>query len=165
MGRPASSINQRHHMTKRIVFAVCIALGVAIAAPVARAVDSEPNTTAPDLAAVRASIKAKDFKDALGQLNAMVDKGVQHADVYNLLGFSLRKTGDYKQALTYYQKALDFDADHKGAHEYLGELYAETGQLPKAREQLAILVKLCPDGCEEREDLAKTLAAAEPKVN
>ena len=43
----------------------------------------------------------------------MVDRNVRHADVHNLLGFSLRKTGDYA-------KALDFDADHKGAHEYLG---------------------------------------------
>jgi tetratricopeptide (TPR) repeat protein len=114
---------------------------------------------------VRATIKAKDFKGALSQLWTIIDQGVQHADVYNLLGFSLRKTGDYKQALTYYKKALDFDPDHKGAHEYLGELYVETGQLLKAEEHLAILVKLCPQGCEEREDLAKAIAAAEPKTN
>ena len=152
-------------MDMRLLVALCIAIAVTVGAPAARAVDSEVTTSAPDLTAVRASIKAKDFKTALSELTDMVDKGVQHADVYNLLGFSLRKTGDYKQALTFYKKALDFDADHKGAHEYLGELYVETGQLPKAREQLAILVKLCPQGCEEREDLAKAIAAAEPKTN
>ena len=119
-----------------------------------RSIPSFPRA-APDLTAVRAKIKAKDFKGALADLSGMIDKGVQHADVYNLMGFSLRKTGDYAKALTFYKKALDFDADHKGAHEYLGELYVETGQLPKAREHLAILERLCPQGCEEREDLAR----------
>jgi hypothetical protein len=37
----------------------------------------------------------------------------------------------------------------------------ETGQLlPKAREHLAVLERLCPQGCEEREDLEKAIAAA-----
>jgi tetratricopeptide (TPR) repeat protein len=81
------------------------------------------------------------------------------------MGFTLRKTGDYTTALTYYRKALDFDANHKGAREYLGELYVETGDLSKAREQLAVLEKLCPQGCEEREDLENVLASAPPKTN
>jgi Flp pilus assembly protein TadD len=134
-----------------------------MASAAAYAVDTESSTTAPDLTHVRASIKAKDFKSALAELNRMVDQGVQHADVYNLLGFSLRKTGDYAKALTFYKKALDFDADHKGAHEYLGELYVETGRLPEAREQLAALARLCPQGCEEREDLEKAIADAQPQ--
>jgi Flp pilus assembly protein TadD len=56
----------------------------------------------------------------VAELNGTVDGNVWDADVYNLLGFSLRKTGDHPRALTFYKKALDFDADHKGAHEYLG---------------------------------------------
>jgi Flp pilus assembly protein TadD len=150
------------NMTK-LVLGVCVA--VVLASPTALAVDTTVSKDAPDLTAVRAKIKSKDFKSALADLTAMVDKGVQHADVYNLLGFSLRKSGDYPGALTFYRKALDFDADHKGAHEYLGELYVETGQLPKAKEHLAILEKLCPRGCEEREDLAKAIAAVAPKTN
>src|SRR5262245_63912129 len=150
-------------MAIKSVLAVC--LGITMASAAALAVDTETTTTAPDLIHVRASIKAKDFKAAISELNGMVDKGVQHADVYNLLGFSLRKTGDYTKALTFYRKALDFDADHKGAHEYLGELYVETGQLSKAREHLAVLQRLCPGGCEEREDLAKAIAAAAPNTN
>jgi tetratricopeptide (TPR) repeat protein len=149
------------HVMKRIL-AVCVAM--ALASP-ALAVDTVVSKEAPDLTAVRAKIKAKDFKSALADLNGMIDKGVQHADVYNLLGFSLRKSGDYTKALTFYKKALDFDAEHKGAHEYLGELYVETGQLPKAREHLAVLERLCPQGCEEREDLAKAIAAVAPKTN
>jgi tetratricopeptide (TPR) repeat protein len=84
----------------------------------------------------------------------------QHADVYNLMGFSLRKTGDQKQAYTFYRKALDFDPQHKGALEYLGELYVETGQIDKARENVTQLKKLCPGGCEELADLEKTIAEA-----
>src|SRR5215470_2104884 len=145
----------------RAALVFCAAL--AFTSPAAFAVDTVVSKEAPDLTAVRAKIKAKDFKSALVDLNIMIDKGVQHADVYNLLGFSLRKTGDYTKALTFYKKALDFDAEHKGAHEYLGELYVETGQMPKAREHLAILEKLCPKGCEEREDLEKAIAEAAPK--
>jgi tetratricopeptide (TPR) repeat protein len=145
--------------------ALVFCAGLAFASPAALAVDTPVSKDAPDLTAVRAKIKAKDFKSALVDLNGMIDKGVQHADVYNLMGFSLRKTGDYPKAMTFYKKALDFDADHKGAHEYLGELYVETGQLPKAKEHLAILEKLCPQGCEEREDLAEAIAAATPKTN
>lgn len=145
--------------------AVGLCLAATFVVPAALAVDTTTiSKDAPDLTAVRAKIKAKDFKSALVDLNGMIDGGVQHADVYNLLGFSLRKTGDYARALTFYKKALDFDADHKSAHEYLGELYVETGQLPKAKEHLAILQRLCPQGCEEREDLEKAIAEAAPKT-
>jgi Flp pilus assembly protein TadD len=130
----------------------------------ALAVDTVTSNDAPDLTSVRAKIKAKDFQAALAELNVLADTH-QHADVYSLMGFSWRRTGDYPTALTFYKKALDFDADHKGAREYLGELYVETGDLAKAREQLAILTKLCPQGCEEREDLEKALASATPKTN
>ncbi len=127
---------------------------------VAFAVDTITSKDAPDLAAVRAKIKAKDYQAALAELRTLADAH-QHPDVYTLMGFSLRKTGDYTTALTFYKKALDFDANHQGAREYLGELYVETGQLPNAREQLAALAKLCPQGCEERKDLERAISAAE----
>jgi Tfp pilus assembly protein PilF len=121
------------------------------------AVDSIQTSNAPDLTAVRAKIKAKDWSAATADLNAMIDKGVQHADVYNLLGFSLRNQGDTKTAQTYYAKALDFDPEHKGALEYQGELFVKLGQFDKAQVNLAKLVKLCPQGCEEREDLEEAI--------
>ena len=139
---------------------------VAISTQPAWAVDTSTTQEAPDLTAVRAKIKAKEWKSAIADLNGMIDKGVQHADVYNLLGFSLRKSGDLKTAYTFYRKALDFDPEHKGALEYLGELYVQTGELAKAREHVALLTKLCPQGCEELEDLQKALAqAGTPKTN
>jgi cytochrome c-type biogenesis protein CcmH/NrfG len=124
----------------------------------AHAVDNMSSTDAPDLTSVRAKIKAKDYNAALTELRDLAED-VQQADVYNLLGFTLRKTGDFKTSLTYYTKALELQPDHKAAREYLGELYVETGNMDKAKEQLAILAKLCPGGCEEREDLQKAIGA------
>jgi len=137
--------------------------GAALGATSALAVDNITSKDAPDLTSVRAKIKAKDFKAALAELTPMLATH-QHADVYNLMGFSLRKTGDYKQAYTFYRKALDFNPEHKGALEYLGELYVETGQVEKARENVVLLKKLCPTGCEELADLEKAIAAA-PTTN
>jgi len=151
--------------TSKLARAFGLALLLAVDAlaglpPAAKAVDTPTTKEAPDLTAVRAKIKAKEFKAAIADLNGMIDKGVQHADVYNLLGFSLRKSGDLKTAYTFYKKALDFDPEHKGALEYLGELYVQTGELAKAREHVVLLTKLCPQGCEELEDLQKALAQA-----
>jgi tetratricopeptide (TPR) repeat protein len=122
--------------------------------PAAQAIDT---TEAPDLAAARARIKARDFKGALEELMPML-QSTQHADLYNLIGFSLRKLGDYPQALTYYRKALELDPEHKGALEYLGELYVETGAIDKAREHVVLLRRLCPAGCEELADLERAIA-------
>jgi tetratricopeptide (TPR) repeat protein len=145
-----------------VVLATLVA-GGGVLAP-ARAMDTIPAATAPDLTSVRAKIKAKDFKGALAELTPMLATH-QDADVYNLMGFSLRKTGDYKQAYTFYRKALEFDPAHKGALEYLGELYVETGQIDKAKENVALLKMLCPSGCEELEDLEEAIAKAAPKMN
>jgi cytochrome c-type biogenesis protein CcmH/NrfG len=140
--------------------ALLVSLGLALAlvpAP-AFAVDNMESTDAPDLSSVRAKIKAKDYAAALTELRDIAED-TQQADVYNLLGFTLRKTGDFKTSLTYYTKALELQPDHKAAREYLGELYVETGNMEKAKEQLAVLAKLCPAGCEEREDLQKAISA------
>ena len=135
--------------------AVLTIVPVVASAP-AFAVDNIESTDAPDLTGVKAKIDAKDYTGALKELRGIAED-TQQADVYNLLGFALRKTGDYKTALTYYTKALELQPDHKAAHEYLGELYVETGDTAKASEQLASLQKLCPSGCEELEDLQKAM--------
>ena len=150
-------------MTKSLRFrSLALVLGLAAAAAVlltipAYAVDNLSSSDAPDLTSVRAKIAANDFAGALRELRELSEAN-QHADIYNLLGFTLRKTGDYTTSLTYYKKALELEPDHRSAREYLGELYVETGNLEQAKEQLATLTKLCPDGCEEREDLQKAIA-------
>ena len=150
-------------MTKpKLIGALALALSVtlvpSLSSSPAYAVDNMNSGDTVDLTSLRAKIKAENYKGALEELRGLAEDS-QQADVYNLLGFTLRKTGDYETSLTYYTKALDLQPDHKGAHEYLGELFVETGKLDKAKDQLAALEKLCPNGCEERDDLQKVIAA------
>lgn len=139
-----------------------VAAALSVAADPALAVDTNVSRAAPELSAARAKIAAQDYKGAIAVMTPMLETH-EHADLYNLMGFSLRKTGDYKQALTFYRKALDFNPRHLGALEYLGELYVETGEMDKAKEQLATLRLACPTGCEELDDLEKAVAAAAGK--
>jgi tetratricopeptide (TPR) repeat protein len=141
-----------------VVLLAALAAGASFT-PRALAVDTNFSKDAPDLTSVRAKIKAKDYKAAVAELTPMLAFH-QHADVYNLMGFSLRKLGDYKQAATFYQKALEFDPEHRSALEYQGEMFIETGQLDRALKNVALLRKLCPNGCEELEDLENAVAAA-----
>ena len=150
------------YLGKNALFGLLGAIAVLTVVPAATvmpafAVDDIEGTDAPDLTAVQAKIAVKDYKGALADLRDLAQDN-QQADVYNLLGFTLRKTGDFTTALTYYNKALELKPDHKAAREYLGELYVETGDMAKAKEQLASLQKLCPAGCEELKDLQKAIA-------
>lgn len=149
-------------MSFRVMARLAAAFGLSLAIS-AHAVDRQSTGPAPDLTAIRAKIKAKDWNAAIADLREIV-KDSDHADAYNLLAFSLRNIGAYKEAHLYYGKALDFEPDHRQAREYLGELYIKTGEMKKAREQLAILQGLCPRGCEELDDLEKAIAAA-PATN
>jgi len=139
------------------VLMLCLVAAPAPFGSVAYAVD-DMNNDGVDLTSVRTKIAAKNYAAALEELRGLAED-TQQADVYNLLGFTLRKTGDYETSLSYYTKALELQPDHKAAHEYLGELFVETGKLDKAKEQLAVLAKLCPSGCDERDDLQKAIAA------
>jgi tetratricopeptide (TPR) repeat protein len=156
-------------MFKRNTFrGLAIVASLVLAQPLllqsAHAVDNMETSGDVDLTSVRAEIKAQDYKAALAELRDLAEDN-QNADVYNLLGFTLRKTGDYATSLSYYTKALDLRPDHKAAREYLGELYVETGRIDKAKEQLVVLTKLCPAGCEERGDLEKAIAAKKSASN
>jgi len=53
--------------------------------------------------------------------------------------------------------ALELKPDHRGANEYLGELYLQMGNLEKAEEQLARLDKICFFSCQEFSELQKTI--------
>ena len=81
-------------------------------------------------------------------------KDKQNADILNYLGYTLRKTGDFEKAETYYLKGLELDAKHLGINEYLGELYVQTNRIELARERLEVL-KGC--NCEEYEELKELI--------
>jgi tetratricopeptide (TPR) repeat protein len=107
------------------------------------------------------------YAEAVPYLNRALAERPASADVLNYLGYTHRMLGDYPGSLDFYTRALARDPDHKGAHEYLGELYLKMNQLANARAQLAELTRLCPDACEEKDVLTKAisdyqLAAAAP---
>ena len=81
-------------------------------------------------------------------------KDKKNADILNYLGYTLRKTGDFEKAETYYLKGLELDTKHLGINEYLGELYVQTGRLELAKERLEVLSG-CK--CEEYEELKELI--------
>ncbi|WP_421761656.1 tetratricopeptide repeat protein [Devosia sp.] len=122
---------------------------------------SSSEASGPSLSDARAFIKASKWPQAIKVLKVIVAGSPNNADALNLLGYSLRKSGDMDHALGFYLKALKINPRHKGANEYLGELYVETGHMDKAKERLQVLAKLCGNTtCEEYEDLDKVIKAA-----
>lgn len=103
-------------------------------------------------------IKGEKYDEAIPLLQNVVADNPRDADAWNYLGFASRKIGKLDEALGYYDKALKISPNHKGANEYLGELYLMMKNLPKAEEQLAKLKAICPTGCEELEDLEADIA-------
>lgn len=107
------------------------------------------------------AVQAGDYARALTMLQKSVQADPRNADAWNYLGFSHRNLKQFDQSLAAYQKALAINPNHRGANEYLGELYLQTGNLEKAREQLNKLSALCPAGCKEADDLRKAIKAYE----
>ena len=79
------------------------------------------------------------------------------ADLLNLYAFSQRKLNKFDIALENYQKALQIDPEHRGANEYLGELYLILDQPDKAEERLEVLDRECFFGCEEYDELKQAI--------
>jgi Flp pilus assembly protein TadD len=113
----------------------------------------------PNVIAGRKAIDAKDFKSAVGHLTKAVQESPNDADAHNMLGYSYRKLETFDKSMEHYQRALKIDANHRSAHEYLGELYLDMNQLVNAEKQLAALKKACPffGKCAEYDDLKEAI--------
>ncbi|MPZ76526.1 MAG: tetratricopeptide repeat protein [Deltaproteobacteria bacterium] len=140
-----------------------ITLGLSLVLTQARAFADLPEPKAgpqnPNVEAGRKAIDAKDFKAAVGHLTEAVKELPNDADAHNMLGYSYRKVGTFDKSMEHYQRALKIDANHRSAHEYLGELYLDMNQPADAEKQLAALKKACPffGKCEEYEDLKQAI--------
>jgi tetratricopeptide (TPR) repeat protein len=131
-----------------------------------------PSASFDDYATAKRLIKHQQYADAIPHLEKALAKHPHDADVFNYLGYTHRMVGvsepapardnDFKLSLAYYQQALAIDPNHKGVHEYLGELYLQMNDLNAAHREMNQLVILCPDSCEERDMLNKALAAYVP---
>jgi len=115
----------------------------------------------PDYAAAVKAIKQGQYAAAIPLLERVVAREPANADAYNWMAYSVRKSGDPAKSIPIYEKALAIDPKHRGAHEYIGEAYLVLGDLPRAREHLARLDKLCFFPCSEYRDLKKAVEAYE----
>lgn len=102
-----------------------------------------------DFAAGKAAIDAEQWEVAIAAFTQVTVDEPKNADAYNYLGFANRKMKNYDAAFANYNKALTIDSDHKGANEYIGEAYLQTGNLKMAEEHLLKLDALCFFGCPE----------------
>ncbi len=110
----------------RIFLTALLCAIAALQVPVAAAMDTSdtPEPAAakvdPGYLAGKKAITAKDWSGAITALNAAAQRDGKNADIQNLLGYALRKSGDLDLALKHYDKALALNPKHRGAREYLG---------------------------------------------
>ena len=112
----------------------------------------------PEFAAGKAAIAAKDWSTAIKLLSSAALRDTRNADIENYLGYAYRQSGQLQAAFAHYERALQLNPRHRGAHEYIGEAYLLTNDLSKAEEHLAALGRICLNPCEENEDLKKAVA-------
>lgn len=112
-------------------------------------------TVAPDprIASAKLAMDGEDWNGAVRILVRVLAESPDNAEAYSNLGQVYRKLGEPDQALIYYDHALYLDPDNRGALEYLGELYLDLNDLPKAEAQLDRLAQICGIECSEYRDL------------
>jgi Flp pilus assembly protein TadD len=147
--------------TWRFIISV-VSLAFAMAVPLqagANMGEDEPDQPKnADAVAGKKAVEAKDWKQAVQLLTKAAAAEPDNAEVQNWLGFAQRKQGNLDAAFAAYGKALKLNPRLKAAHEYIGEAYLISGNVPKAEQHLAELQKLCtPIPCEEYKDLRRAV--------
>jgi tetratricopeptide (TPR) repeat protein len=137
-----------------------------LAPAAALAADSQPAVrTDPVLEQASKTIAANDWPQAQALLKDAIARNPGNADYHNLYAYSVRKGANPDMSLVFkhYNEALRLDPRHRGAHEYIGEAYLMVGNLPKAKEHLSALDKLCFFPCQELSDLKRAVSDYEAK--
>lgn len=112
----------------------------------------------PDFKAGELAVKNQAWPEVVSRMGAVVQRNARNADAWNYLGYAYRHLGEMDKSFSHYERALQIDPDHRGAHEYLGEAYLQIGNLAEAEAQLRALDKICWLPCEEFRDLKAKLA-------
>ena len=117
----------------------------------------------PAMEQARDAVAKQDWTGAQKILREAVARDPQDAAAHNLYAYAMRKGPNPAMDLVFrhYNEALRIDPKLRAAHEYIGEAYLMSGNVPKAREHLAQLDRLCSFGCEEYTKLKQELARYE----
>lgn len=148
--------------------ALTLALSGGLTAGPAQAMGSSDSESAktvnPDYAAGRQLVEDGKYAEAIPLLEKAIAADAKNADALNYLGYSNRQLGNHDAALSHYQAALAIEPRHRGANEYLGELYLTLGDVAKAEERLEVLDEACFFGCDEYTELKNAIAAYKTKT-
>ena len=115
---------------------------------------------------VLTQLDGKSYKSAFKRLlEVETDNADTSADWNNLMGYTLRMLDgpDLEASEEHYIKAVELEADHKGALDYYGELKLQQDDLEGAKKLLSRLEEVCSEGCEELDTLKKSVEAYEAK--
>ena len=155
----------KHHAKILMAAVLCWSASVFAAGGISDAYTDASVSADPRIAAAQAAIAQKDWGGAQSGLQKALESSPQNADYHNLYAYSIRKGTSPNMELVFkhYGEALKINPKHRGAHEYLGEAYLMVNDLPKAKQHLAALDKLCFLPCGEYNDLKKSVAAYEAK--
>jgi Flp pilus assembly protein TadD len=143
------------HLWTVILLGACLLLLPQVSVAVDTDDDPEAAKLDPDYASGKKAIEAKDWSAAIRSLSSAALRDTRNPDIQNYLGYAYRNAGQMDLAFKHYERALQLNPRHRGAHEYVGEAYLIVNNLPKAEEHLAALKKICLLPCEEYEDLKK----------
>jgi tetratricopeptide (TPR) repeat protein len=116
------------------------------------------NDLDPDFAAGITAMSKGQWASAIEDLKLASMRDPPNPDIQNYIGYSYRRIGIPKLALEHFQRAIEFNPRHRGAHQHLGETYLSLGELAKAKDQLVMLERICLIPCEEYGDLARAIA-------
>ena len=100
--------------------------------------------------------KAGHYAAALTALYAIEDQ--DDSMVLTMIGYSLRKSGNWDDGVAYYDRALAIDPNNVNTREYLGEAYLAKGRIDLAQEQLDKIEAIAGTDSEQYVELAFAIA-------
>lgn len=91
----------------------------------------------------------KQYEKAVEKYQEAIEYKPNFPEALNNLGYSLRKTGHFLDALKYYDKAIELKPDYVEAHEYRGHAYLGLNRVDDAKKEYEFLMKHEPDEAAE----------------
>jgi Flp pilus assembly protein TadD len=139
---------------------LCAATAAKIPVATADPYEADPDLAArdEDYAAGQRAVAKKDWPEAARLFQRAELRHPDEADLQNMLGYSYRNLKQYDLAFKHYERAIELDPRHRGAHEYIGETYLLVGDLAGAETQVKALKEICLLPCEELKDLERAIA-------